>query len=59
MGVNTVNNTIQYKAKLFQLNENNNHTYSPFDSNTSDVSLIVNGKSDGITGLKPFSASAP
>lgn len=31
----------------------------PFDSNTSDVKRIVNGKSLGIIGFNPFSAKAP
>lgn len=31
----------------------------PFDSRTSDVTLIVKGKSLGITGYKAFSARAP
>lgn len=32
---------------------------SPFDSSTSEVTLIVKGKSLGMTGLRAFSASAP
>lgn len=31
----------------------------PFDSRTSDVTLMVKGKSLGITGYKAFSARAP
>ena len=31
----------------------------PFDSKTSEVNLIVNGKSGGITDFNAFSAKAP
>lgn len=33
--------------------------HSPFDSNTSAVTLMVKGKSLGMTGLRAFSARAP
>ena len=33
--------------------------YIPFDSRTSEVSLMVKGKSLGMTARRPFSASAP
>lgn len=42
------------------LKQNGGHPQnSPLDSKTSEVTLIVKGKSFGMTGLKDFSASAP
>ena len=39
--------------------ERSSASHSPLDSRTSEVSLMVKGKSLGMTARRPFSASAP
>lgn len=48
-----------YPLKLSTIYKKTLNYFLPLDSNTSEVSLMVKGKSLGTDGIKPFSARAP